>query len=188
MDAIKAIYFAVDHGLAKVLSNSTVLARGRPRSREAAIKDANSKGVLFVVAASNFAQWPHNHGGDNDNEDTFGRFPSAYKIPNVIAVSAVDSKDALASFSNFGAKTVHIAAPGVSIMSTLPMNKYGRLSGTSMATPHVAGAAALVLGHKDYKDFAPDKVKKALLDHVRTVGPLKGRCVSEGILDLSFLN
>jgi subtilisin-like proprotein convertase family protein len=98
-----------------------------------AIAASGNAGMLFVVAAGNNAS----------NNDTTPFYPASYNLPNVVVVAATDQNDALASFSNYGATSVDLAAPGVSILSTTPNNTYSSLSGTSMATPHVSGVAAL---------------------------------------------
>jgi len=99
-----------------------------------AISAANTKGSLFIAAAGN----------SSSNNDSSAAYPASYDIPNVISVAASDHNDQMAYFSNFGIRTVHVAAPGVDIYSAVPGNTYENMSGTSMATPHVAGVAALV--------------------------------------------
>jgi len=184
INAIKSIDFAVDHG-AKILSNSWYWPENDP-DLEAAIRRADAKNVLFVAAAGNFAETPGNNGGDNDNLSTKGRYPSAYPAANVIAVAAIDASDRKAKFSEWGKNTVHLAAPGVNILSTVPHDEYdGTYSGTSMATPHVAGAAALIMAATHANTVA--EVKKEVLDHVRRIDGLRDKCVTNGTLDIAFL-
>ncbi|OQW50849.1 MAG: hypothetical protein A4S09_11015 [Proteobacteria bacterium SG_bin7] len=131
-DAIQAVYYAVKNG-AKVINNSWGGA-GYSRTLIDAIAYAYSNKVLFVAAAGN----------DGRNIDGTPMYPASYMVPNVLPVAATNSTDQLTSFSNFGALTVQIAAPGASILSTYPNNQFATLSGTSMATPFVAGTAALM--------------------------------------------
>lgn len=129
--AIEAIAYAVDHG-ANVISASW---GGEDYSLELydAINYAKQHGVLFVTAAGN----------DSNNNDREPFYPASFHLLNIIAVAATDSHDRLASFSNYGANSVNVGAPGVGIRSTVP-GGYAELSGTSMAAPHVAGLAALI--------------------------------------------
>jgi thermitase len=182
--AIKAIDFAIDNG-ARVLSNSWFWTEDDP-DLEAAIGRANQANVLFVSAAGNFARQPNNNDGDNDQPGTFGRIPSAYPLANIIAVAAIDESEAKADFSEWGKKTVHLSAPGVLILSTVPPNDYdGTFSGTSMATPHVAGAAALTMARNPSANYL--QVKDLLIKNARKIPSMTGRCISEGTLDISFL-
>jgi subtilisin family serine protease len=117
----------------RVLNNSYG-GPGKSLAALDAINQLNNLGILFVVAAGNDAR-------DNFN---YPDYPANYDAANVIAVASTNSSDLLSSFSNFGARLVSIGAPGSSILSTTPNNTYSFFSGTSMASPHVAGAAALV--------------------------------------------
>jgi subtilisin family serine protease len=117
----------------RVLNNSYG-GGGRSQAELDAINALNASGILFVVAAGNAAS----------NNDTVPVYPSNYNAPNVISVAATNSMDYRPYFSNFGPRTVSMAAPGDWILSTTPNGTYSFFSGTSMASPHVAGAAALV--------------------------------------------
>ncbi len=115
-----------------------------------AIENADRAGILFIAAAGNSAI-------DIDNSPFY---PAAYELENIIAVASTDNNDQLSSFSNYGAKAVDIAAPGSSIYSTIP-GGYDYKSGTSMATPHVSGLAALV--KSVFKDWDHLQVKARIL-------------------------
>ena len=116
-----------------------------------AIKALGDSGILFVAAAGNAAQ-------DNN---VVPAFPASYDLPNVISVAATSTFDSLAGFSNRGSLTVHLVAPGINILSTTPGNTYTYFSGTSMASPHVGGAAALVLAA--HPEFTVSRVRSAIL-------------------------
>ena len=129
--AVSAIYYAVDNG-ATILNNSWG-GGGYSQTLYNAIAYAQANGVIFVAAAGNAAS----------NNDTVDNYPSNYAVANVVAVASTTATDGLSSFSNYGANTVALGAPGSSIYSTYLNNGYATLSGTSMATPHVAGALAV---------------------------------------------
>lgn len=120
-----------------------------------AIRASNS---VFVAAAGN----------EGSNNDFTPQYPSNYDLDNIISVAATDRNDNRASFSNYGINTVDLGAPGVDILSTLPNSKYGNLSGTSMATPHVAGVAGLLLAQDP--DLTVYEVKWRILNGVDNIG------------------
>ncbi len=173
-DAIEAIQYAVTMKNAgvniKVLSNSWG-GGGFSQSLENAISQANSAGILFIAAAGNSAS----------NNDSSPSYPANYNVSNVISVAAIDHNGALASFSNYGVNTVHLAAPGVSILSTIPGSSYASYSGTSMATPHVAGVAGLLAAHASTLTVA--QLKERILTTVKTISGLNGSIKYPGTVD-----
>ena len=196
-NAVKAINYAVKMG-AKVLSNSWGSEGEDPAEGAAnqalreAVTNAQAAGVLFIAAAGN----GHSGAGYDNDSDAKPGFPASYPYDNIISVAAVDSNDQLAGFSNWGAKTVHIAAPGVKVFSTIVGGKYSDTvidmygivatwDGTSMAAPHVAGAAAAYWSKHpsaSYKD-----VKAAILSSSKPLSVLQGKTVSGGKLNVESL-
>jgi serine protease len=175
-DAIESINYAVglrNRGVnIRVLSNSWGGA-DYSLSLFDAITAANNAGILFVAAAGNYSS-------DNDARPFY---PASYDIPNVLAVAATDHDDNLCSFSNYGATTVDIAAPGSAILSTYPNNIYYATSGTSMATPHVAGAAALLLSVND--ELTVEDLKNYLMNYGDLLPSLNGKCLSGSRLNVN---
>jgi serine protease len=144
------------------------------------IDGAEKEGIMIVCSAGNARQ---------DNDVT-PQFPAAYKNSNIVSVASVNINDQLSGFSNFGSKSVHIAAPGEDIFSTYPTDKdsYHSASGTSMAAPHVSGAVALVWGQDQYKNLPHRDVKKMLIDKARPLASLSDKCVAQGSLSIAFMN
>ena len=136
------------------------------------INRANTNNMLFVAAAGN----------NGSNNDTLPFYPAGYNAPNVVAVAATDNRDQIASFSNFGAASVDLGAPGVNVLSTTIGNTYSFFSGTSMATPHVSGAAALVLSVCSLDTAA---LKSNLLNNVDPIPSLSGITVTGGRLNVN---
>ncbi len=169
-DVAEAIRYASDKK-ANIISASFGGTSASDTARDA-ITYANSKGILFVAAAGN----------DSVNNDAVPHYPSSYDIPNVVSVAATDQNDQLATFSNYGKTSVDLAAPGVSIYSTIPDGKFDAMQGTSMACPHVAGAAALFLSANP--TFTPLQVKEALLNTVDKLSALAAKTVSGGRLNV----
>src|SRR6266404_10805 len=122
----------------RVLNNSYG-GGGFDQSFVDAINAANTSGILFVAAAGNV-----DVGTEEPNNEIVPHYPSSFDVPNVVAVASTNSSDNLSGFSHFGANSVDLGAPGSSILSTTPGNTYQTFSGTSMSTPHVSGAAALL--------------------------------------------
>ncbi len=173
-DAVRAIDYAIAHG-ARVLSNSWGgKADNDNKALGDAIERARAANVLFVAAAGN-------ESGNNDIPSQ-ANYPAAFTNDNIIAVAATDSNDSLANFSNFGAKTVHVGAPGVNVYSTIPGDKYAMLSGTSMACPHVAGAAALIWAKNPTWNYR--QVKQALMATADVVPSLKGKTITGGRINV----
>lgn len=135
------------------------------------LADANK--ILFVTAAGN----------DHTNNDATPFYPANYASPNIISVAAVEAGDVLTSFSNYGAGSVHLAAPGADILSTVPGGGYAKLSGTSMSTPHVTGAALLTLGACPALDNA--QLKSTLVNSVDVLASLTGKLISNGRLNVN---
>ncbi|HET9325283.1 MAG TPA: S8 family serine peptidase [Candidatus Eisenbacteria bacterium] len=137
-----------------------------------AINAAGAANQLFVAAAGNSTQ----------NTDVTPSYPASYNSPYIISVAATDHNDNLASFSNFGATSVDLAAPGVNILSLQPGGGYRLLSGTSMATPHVAGGVALAMGR--FPNAPNTQIKQLILNSVDVKPQLAGKCLTGGRLNV----
>ncbi|WP_027483370.1 S8 family peptidase [Deinococcus pimensis] len=189
-DAIKAVDYFTDlkkrHGLNIVATSNSWGGGGFSQGLLDAINRGGDAGILFIAAAGNGGS-----DGVGDNNDTTASYPSNYECTNggrrgwdcVIGVAAIDRTGALARFSNYGAKTVDIGAPGVSVTSTLPTNTYGAYSGTSMATPHVSGGAALYAS--THPGATAQQIRDAIIASAKATPSLGGKTSTGGRLDVS---
>jgi subtilisin family serine protease len=188
-DGVKAISYALANG-AKVLSNSWGGEKDAEPDDElrAVIQNAMAQDVLFIFAAGN----GRNGVGYNNDTDSKPMIPASYEFDNIVSVAAIDSNNALGSFSNWGVNSVDLAAPGVKVMSSVPGNQYedqiklfgfplAYWSGTSMATPHVAGAVALIWSQ--FPNATWQEVKAKLLASVTPASSLSGKVKTGGILN-----
>ncbi len=171
-DAIRAVNYATMertvYGVNIRVMNNSWGGGGFSSAMQSAIQAANDAGILFVAAAGN----------SGSNNDLSPQYPANYAPANVISVAATNQYDQLAYFSCYGATTVDVAAPGMSIYSTLPGNRYGSYSGTSMATPHVAALAALAWAVDPTATVA--EVRSAILNGAESVAALSGKVVTGG--------
>lgn len=168
-DAIRAIYYAVNNG-AKVLNNSWGGTSYSAALHEA-IAYTYSKGAIFVAAAGNAAS----------NNDSIPMYPAGYDVPNVISIAATTDYDYKASFSNYGATSVHLGSPGVYILSSVPNDAFATMSGTSMATPFVAGTAAQMA--VESPSMLGYQMKSILLSQYSNVTQLKNQVTTSGRLN-----
>ncbi len=168
-DEISAIQYALSKG-AKII-NASFSGSSYSNFEYDALALANSAGVLVMAAAGN-------GGNDNigDNNDFYPEYPASYNLPNIISIAATDQNDKRATFSNFGLNSVHVAAPGVYILSTVPTSifpsGYFFSYGTSAATPHVSGLAGLLYSY--YSHFTPSQIRGTILRYVDVLPTLSG--------------
>ncbi|WP_069473001.1 S8 family serine peptidase [Candidatus Marithrix sp. Canyon 246] len=176
-DAIETLEYAImmktQHGVNIKMTSNSWGGGGSSQAMRDAIDASQNAGMLFIAAAGN-------SGTDNDASP---HYPSSYDLPSVIAVASTDRNDNLSSFSCFGANSVDLAAPGSSILSSTPGNQYASYSGTSMATPHVAGAAALLWAANPNDSYADIKAK--LMGTVDQLASLSGKMISGGRLNIN---
>jgi|GEM_PF-445211 len=170
-DAIDAVAYCA--AMDFPISNNSWGGGGYSQAMKDAIAIAANKGHLFCAAAGNSAT----------NNDMSPHYPSNYDLPSVLSVAASNSSDKLAWFSCFGHKTVDLAAPGEGILSLVPKGGTASYSGTSMATPHVAGAAALLLSINP--DFGHQELKNSLMNTVDPIPSFDGKMVAPGRLNLA---
>lgn len=185
-NAIKAVDYFTDlktrHGLNLVATNNSWGGGGFSKSLKDAIDRAGAANILFIAAAGNGG-----NDGIGDNNDSTPHYPSSYASGNIIAVASITSTGAKSSFSNYGAVSVDLGAPGSGIYSTLPgkagKSSYGSYSGTSMATPHVTGAAALYAS--THPGASAAQIQSAILGSVVATASLSGKSVTGGRLNVS---
>ena len=169
-DGVKSIAYGTKIGVD--LTSNSWGGGGFSSSMKDTIDEASAAGIGFVAAAGN-------HAGDND---TYPSYPASYESENVISVGANNHLGESAYFSCYGKTSVDLFAPGVNILSTIPGNAYASYSGTSMATPHVAGAYALLLSANP--EWKSTQVKNALLDSVDPEDSLLEKCLTGGRLNI----
>jgi subtilisin family serine protease len=183
-NAIKAVDYLTDlkvrHGLNLPASNNSWGGGGFSQALKDAIDRAGAQNILFVAAAGN----------DGLNNDATVSYPSGYTSSNIIAVASIVKDGTMSSFSNYGATTVDLGAPGSAIYSTLPassggkiVSSYGSYSGTSMATPHVTGAVALYAS--THAGSTAAQIKSAILGSVVPTASLSGKTSTGGRLNVS---
>jgi subtilisin family serine protease len=168
-NAIKAIDYATTLDV-DIMSNSWG-GGGFSEDLKNAIVRASEKGIIFTAAAGNSAS-------DNDSRP---HYPSNYDVENIISVAAHGSDDTLASFSCYGSTTVHIAAPGQRILSTVKNGGYSSYSGTSMATPHVSGALGLLVAHEGRLPHA--EMRERLMQTSEPIRSYRRKTISGGRLN-----
>lgn len=168
--ALKAIDYAIDQKV-DVL-NASWGGRGFSQALQESLERAEKAGILFVAAAGN----------DHNNNDLQDFYPANYKVGNIVTVAAIDDKGYLAEFSNFGKNTVHLAAPGVDILST-GKSQAVKMSGTSMAAPFVSGVAALLLAREPTSTY--EQVKERLFRTARRKVYLRNK-VTYGVVNAYY--
>ena len=169
-DAIDAIEYALHEG-AKIL-NCSFGTSSKSSALQDAVIDAKKKGALLVVAAGN----------DGDNLESKPAYPASFTEGNILTVAATTKSDKLTSFSNYGSKSVDLAAPGDNILSTLPGGKYGDKDGTSMAAPLVAAAAAMLRQSDSKATYG--ELRTALREHADKPPALQGKVLYGGRLNV----
>ncbi len=179
--AIECIEYAVEMKRRGVNIRVLNASWGGPDFSQAlgeAIDAAHEAGILVVAAAGNNGDGTRSQGIDNDQT---ALYPASYDFPNVISVAAVDRRGELASFSNYGAQSVDLAAPGVSIASTVAFDRYAMFNGTSMAAPHVSGVAALALSVKP--EVTTEVLKETLLHGAVPLTSLEDKTLTGGLVN-----
>jgi subtilisin family serine protease len=183
-NAVKAVDYFTDlklrHGINLVATNNSWGGGGYSQALYDAIERANQAGILFIAAAGN----------NGSNNDASPSYPASYNNSNIVAVASITNTGAISSFSNYGATSVDLGAPGSGIFSTVPKSSRGKIvsgyasySGTSMATPHVTGAAALYAS--THPGASASTIKNAILSSIVSTSSLANKCATGGRLNVS---
>lgn len=169
IDAIAAIDYAIKRGV-QIMSNSWGGGE-KEQSLEDAIKSAESAGITFVAAAGN----------ESTDNDSTASYPANYEVSNVISVGSYTASGTKSSFSNYGLQSVHVTAPGSNILSTYKKGGYTTMSGTSMATPHIAGIVGLLLSKEP--NLTPAEIRERLVNTSVKTSKLSTASLSGGRVD-----
>ncbi len=175
-DAIECFEFVLERkqeGANVIATSNSWGGGGKSKLMKEAIAKNRDAGILCIAAAGN----------DWSNNDVSPSYPANYDLTNIVSVAATKENDELASFSNYGNRSVHVAAPGVDINSTLPDGEYGEYSGTSMATPHVSGLAGLLAAGNS--SYSYTELKNILLSSVDPLESLENLTMTEGRINAS---
>lgn len=168
--ALDALSYAVDKGVR--VSNNSWGSNSFSTPLYTAIQNAQAIGHVYVAAAGN----------NGRNTDLVPLYPGSFNLDNIISVGSIQSNETPASSSNYGALSVDLHAPGVGILSTTAGGGYGTMSGTSMASPHVTGAAALLLSADP--DLTYQEIRDLLLQSARPIAALAGLSATGAVLDI----
>uniref|UniRef100_A0A486XV01 Serine protease, subtilase family n=1 Tax=Rheinheimera sp. BAL341 TaxID=1708203 RepID=A0A486XV01_9GAMM len=163
----------INHGVDIKATNNSWGGGGYSETLRAAIQSGGEAGILFIAASGN----------DGGNADATPMYPAAYDLDVIVSVASTDRNDNMSGFSNYGVSSVDLGAPGSAILSTVPGNAYASYSGTSMASPHVAGAAALLWSVNP--DLSAAEMKTILMESGDSLAALEGKTVSGKRINLA---
>jgi subtilisin family serine protease len=177
VEALKWLVKAQESGVdVRVVNDSPTFKESAPSPElEHEIKVLGEHQILFVTSAGN--------GGEDDDTPSVLRYPCKYRLANEICVTASNNKDELPGWANTGSESVDLVAPGVNVYSTLAEDRYGYISGGSMAAAQVSGAAALILSVEPW--LSATELKAAILGNVDRLPTLAGKVATSGRLDIA---